>query len=134
MNDSKLRVLTVGDEESVRINLATFLEDEGCIVHAAATAEEALRIVATETVDAGIIDVRLPGMDGETLILNLYKLQPKIKFLIHTGSPNYAPSKKLFDIGIGPRQVFIKPLKDMNVLVQAIEYLTGRKGELNHDD
>lgn len=128
MNTSALHVLIVDDENSVRINLATFLEDEGFIVHAAATAEETLHIAATEKIDVSIIDLRLPDMDGETLILNLYTLQPETKFLIHTGSPDYALSKKLSVIGINSWQVFIKPLKDMNVLVQAIEYLKERKG------
>jgi serine/threonine protein kinase len=120
-------VIIVEDEESVRMNLAAFLEDDGFVVHAASTAEDALDILSTEKIDAGIIDLRLPGMDGNTLILKAHQLQPDMKFVIHTGSMEYTLPRKLLNIGIGPQQVFVKPLLDMDLLVRAIKNLTGKK-------
>ncbi len=107
-------VMIVEDEESVRMNLTAFLEDEGFVVHAVNTAEDALDILSAEKIDAGIIDLRLPGMDGNTLILKAHELQPDMKFVIHTGSMEYMLPRKLLNIGIGPHQVFVKPLLDMN--------------------
>jgi hypothetical protein len=46
-----------------------------------------------------------------------------MKFVIHTGSMDYTLPRELLDIGIGPQQVFVKPLPDMNVLVRAIKNL-----------
>ncbi len=128
MSVSGLRVMIVDDDDNVCMNLAAFFEDEGCIVHAAATAEEALDISAVENIDAGIIDIRLPGMDGNALILRAHELRPDMNLLIHTGSTGYTLPRELLDIGIDPRQVFIKPLKDMKILVEAIETLIAKKG------
>ena len=50
-----------------------------------------------------------------------------MKFVIHTGSMEYTLPRKLLNIGIGPQQVFVKPLLDMNLLVRAIKNLTGKK-------
>ena len=126
-SDAGSLYLLVEDEESVRMNLTVFLEDEGFVVHAANTAEDALDILSTEKIDAGIIDLRLSGMDGNTLILKAHELQPDMKFVIHTGSMEYMLPRKLLNIGIGPQQVFVKPLLDMNLLVRAIKNLTGKK-------
>ena len=123
MNATNLRVLIVDDDESVLMNLSVFLEDEGFIVHGANTAEEALPILSAEKIDAGIIDLRLPGMDGNSLILKAHELQPHTKFVIHTGLMGYTLPRELLDIGIGSEQVFVKPLSDMNVLVRAIKKL-----------
>ena len=112
MNASGLRVIIVEDDEGVRMNLAAFFEDDGFIVHTAATAEEALGIVAAERIDAGIIDVRLPGMDGNALILKAHELKPDMKFVIHTGSTGYTLPFEFLDIGISPQHVFIKPLSN----------------------
>jgi serine/threonine protein kinase len=120
-------VIIVDDEESIRTNLAAFLEDEGFMVDAAATAEDALHILATKKIDFGIIDLRLPNMDGNTLILKAHELQPDMKFVVHTGSMDYTLPRKLLNIGIGPQQIFVKPLLDMNLLVRAIKNLTGKK-------
>ena len=123
MNDSELRVLIVDDDESVLMNLSAFFEDEGFIVHAAATAEEALRILSAEKIDAGIMNLRLPGMDGNSLILKAHELQPHMKFVIHTGLIGYTLPRELLDIGIDSQQIFVKPLSDMNVLARAIKNL-----------
>jgi serine/threonine protein kinase len=120
-------VIIVEDEESVRMNLLAFLEDEGFIAYEAATAEEALDILSAKRVDAGVIDLRLPNMDGKTLILKAHELQPDMKFVIYTGSLGYILPRDLLNLGISHQQVFFKPLSDMNVLVQTIKNLIGRK-------
>jgi hypothetical protein len=50
-----------------------------------------------------------------------------MKFVIHTGSMDYVLPRRILNIGIGPKQVFIKPLLDMNLLVRAIKNLTTEK-------
>jgi serine/threonine protein kinase len=123
IESSQNSLIIVEDDESVIVNLSAFFEDEGFIVHAASSAEEAMHILSTEKIDAGIIDLRLPGMDGSSLILKAHELQPDMKFVIYTGSIGYTLPRELLDIGISSQQVFVKPLADMNVLVKAIKNL-----------
>ena len=64
---SPVKILLVDDEEIVRITLEGYLEDEGDTVISAISGEEALEMLADESIDIGIIDMRLPGIDGNTL-------------------------------------------------------------------
>jgi CheY-like chemotaxis protein len=111
----------------ILINLVAFLEDEGFSVLSTKSGEEALELLASETVDIAIIDIRLPQMDGDTLIIKAHDLQPEMKFLVYTGSVNYTLPKTLMNLGISEEQVFKKPLDDIGVLVQAIHQLIDRK-------
>jgi two-component system OmpR family response regulator len=115
-----LEVLVVDDELAVRENLAAFLEDEGMRVTQAESGEQALETVAECRFQACVMDMRLPGMDGNAAILALYELQPDLHFLIHTGSVNYSLPPALRRLGMSEAQVFMKPLQDMGILADAI--------------
>ena len=115
-----IRVLVVDDEENVRANLRVFLEDEGFRVLSAASGEEALQVLGCEPVELGIIDIRLPGMDGSAFILHARAAYPPMHFLIHTGSPNYKLPDELAELGLDPGDVFLKPVMDMSAIVRAI--------------
>ena len=79
MSNASIRVLVVDDEEMILLNLAVFLEDDGFTVFSASSGEAALELLSRETVDVAIVDIRLPGMDGNTLILEAHKLYPETR-------------------------------------------------------
>jgi len=114
------RILIVEDEEGLRRGLTVFLEDDGFEVIAAATAEEGLRLVIQCRPDAAIVDIRLPGMDGNTFIEQAHELHGGIGFIVYTGSVSYKPSLMMSSLGIKEKHVFKKPLIDMSVLVEAV--------------
>ncbi len=65
------RVLIV-DDVSVNVKLLTaLLAPAGYKVFATGTAEDALALLETERVDAMLLDLRLPGMDGLALARRL---------------------------------------------------------------
>jgi len=119
-SQSPLRVLVVDDELSVRQSLEGFLDDFGFIVVVASSAEEALGMLETNPVDVAIVDLRLPGKSGEAFIIQAHESFPKIYFLIHTGSVDYNLGDDLLRIGMSHDHVFLKPLPDLNVLVDSI--------------
>ena len=57
-------VLVVDDEVNIRKSLEGVLSDEGYRVLLAETGEEALEAIPRSLVDAVLLDVWLPGMDG----------------------------------------------------------------------
>jgi len=62
------KILIVDDEPGVRDSLTGVLQDEGYATSEAATGEDCLEALRTQTVDLVLLDVWLPGMDGlETL-------------------------------------------------------------------
>jgi CheY-like chemotaxis protein len=131
MNDhSRVRILVVDDEPAICESLVDYLEDFGFKVLAACSAHEALEILAKESRDVAIIDIRLPGMNGDHLVMKAHRLQPDLRFLIHTGSSNYLPSDELMQIGVQPEHIFTKPVRNLNLLKEAIEKLVQQ--EENH--
>ncbi|MBP7584535.1 MAG: response regulator [Spirochaetes bacterium] len=109
MDNSSATILVLDDEELVRANIVAFLEDEGFAVIPAESGEEALEILKSRPVDIGIIDMRLPGIDGNTFILQAHALNPRMRFMIHTGSINYTLPRELHEIGVRAEDVFRKP-------------------------
>ena len=117
-------VLIVDDEAPICENLAAYLEDDGFGVQMAHSGEEALRLVqAGLAVQVCILDLRLPGMDGNETAFALHRVAPGIRFLIHTGSTDFTPSPDLTHIGITPEHLFNKPVADMSRLVRAVRLL-----------
>jgi CheY-like chemotaxis protein len=111
-----MRILVVDDEPSIRRSIRAFLEDEGFTVRTTVSGEEGLQLLAAERFDGVIVDMRLPGMDGNTFILQAYRMQPVLIFLIYTGSVGYVPPPELEAIGIRPEATLRKPLHDLAVL------------------
>ena len=69
-------VLLVDDEAVVRRSMARILKREGAKVSAAGDAEEALDIVRRQALDVAVLDLDLPGMRGDELLVELHKIQP----------------------------------------------------------
>lgn len=121
--NQNVRVLVVDDDEPVRNSLVNFLEDEGFDPVAAESGEQALDYVAKQHFDIAIVDMRLPGIDGDAVVLEAQRIQTHLKFIIYTGSDDYYPQNILLDIGIKPGHVFYKPLRNLDVLAAAIREL-----------
>jgi CheY-like chemotaxis protein len=121
------RVLVVDDEPLIVTGLRVFLEDEGMQVDSAASGEEAAAIVSNDSgFDVCIMDMRLPGMNGDTTIRTLHDICPDLKFVIHTGSADYTIPDDLRVLGIDENVLFAKPLLDMQPLAETIAALAGR--------
>ncbi|MGE0511933.1 MAG: response regulator transcription factor, partial [Acidimicrobiia bacterium] len=59
-----MRVLVVDDEKPVRDALSRALRSEGYTVELAGSGGDALGLLAQTTIDAVILDVGMPGLDG----------------------------------------------------------------------
>ncbi len=127
IDHSKIRVLVVDDEISIRNSLTAYLEDYDFDVSPASSAEEALELMEHIPFHVGVIDLRLPGMSGDALVLIAHQLCPSMHFIIHTGSSNYHLTEELKDIGIQPQHLFLKPLTDLFILIEAVEHLTTKE-------
>jgi DNA-binding NtrC family response regulator len=117
------RILIVDDEPSVRWSLSVFLDDFGFDTVEVESAEEALALLENEAFAVAVIDLRLPGMNGDELILKIHERFPRVKFLIHTGIKSYTLSDQLKQIGMRSEHLFLKPVLDLGVVVTAIRTL-----------
>jgi DNA-binding NtrC family response regulator len=119
------RVLIVDDEVMVRENLKAYLEDDGIIVVAVESGEEAINHIRQDSCQFAvcIMDMRLPGIDGNVSICRIHELCPRMHFIIHTGSSDYTLPTELQNLGLDEAHVYLKPLLDMAPLVEAIRSL-----------
>jgi len=115
------RVLLVDDEIHIRASMGAFLEDEGYIVTTVGSAEEALETIKSQDFDVGVIDLRLPGMDGEKLILHIIQEKPAMRFLIHTGSADFEITPELSAHGLKAQDIIKKPVRDLHTIALAIQ-------------
>jgi len=74
-------VLIVDDEESMRHLLSLILRDHGWEARAVAGGEEALRELRARDYDLVLSDVRMPGMDGITLLRKAREQKPDLTFI-----------------------------------------------------
>jgi len=72
-----LKILIVDDENAVLMSLEAHFEDEGFEVISADSAESAIKQMSGKQVDAAIIDLLLPGIDGIELIRRLKEKFPE---------------------------------------------------------
>jgi PAS domain S-box-containing protein len=69
-------VLFVDDEPDARVLGQRILEESGARVRVAASADEAMAVLATETPDVIVSDLAMPGKDGYTLLRQVRAMAP----------------------------------------------------------
>ena len=129
---SAIHVLVIDDEPAICMSLTAFLEDYGFNASSAESAEEALDLMKNNNYDVCIVDLRLPGMSGEDLILQARERYPNQRHIIYTGSISYNLSEKLQQIGMRPEHVFLKPVRVLTLLVKCVKALAA-EAEGNDD-
>lgn len=81
----RARVLLIDDDDQMRSSTAQALELAGFRVEALATGEDALALATPSFAGAVISDIRMPGMDGMTLLGRLHDVDPEIPVILVTG-------------------------------------------------
>ncbi|MFZ2102979.1 MAG: ATP-binding protein, partial [Oricola sp.] len=108
-------VLLVEDEDAVRMGGVRALTSRGYTVHEASSGVEALELMEElgGKVDIVVSDVVMPEMDGPTLLTELRKKHPDIKFIFVSGYAEEAFSKNLPEdakFGFLPKPFSLKQL------------------------
>ncbi|MBU9699111.1 sigma-54 dependent transcriptional regulator [Rhodobacteraceae bacterium HSP-20] len=81
----KQTILLIDDDEAMRRSTEQALELAGYDVHSFATAEEALTTAGPSLNGVIVTDIRMPGMDGMTLLERIRDLDPDLPVILVTG-------------------------------------------------
>lgn len=81
------RILIVDDEVIARDNLALVLTRQGYETFTAADGNDAMRLLQDGDFDLVMTDLKMPGMDGLTLLRRVKELFPDIEIVVLTGYP-----------------------------------------------
>jgi two-component system response regulator AtoC len=95
----KATVLVVEDEEALRRSLGKYAERTGYTVLEAADGEAAIRTVAERAVDAVLLDFKLPGADGLTVLRELKSREPTVAVIMMTAFGDIRPAVEAIKLG-----------------------------------
>jgi len=115
------RVLVVDDEASIRDLLAKTLALAEYDVDTAADASTALARIRAAEYDLLIADLRMPGMDGLTLIRQVKKIRAELPVIIITGFSSEASAIEAVNLGVAG--YLRKPFRVPEVLAAAAKAL-----------
>ncbi|MFB5761874.1 response regulator [Paenibacillus medicaginis] len=115
-------VLVVDDEQKIREVIASYLQKEHYHVLECASGEEALAVLRSQRVDLLILDLMLPGMEGETVCREVRKFS-SIPILMLTAK--VAQVDRISGLSIGADDYMIKPF-DPNEVVARVKAILRR--------
>jgi DNA-binding NtrC family response regulator len=76
------KILVVDDEKNILLTVRHALEPKGYAVTAVATGEEALRLLEQQVFDLMLLDLKLPGLDGMSVLKAASEKQPQVPVVI----------------------------------------------------
>jgi two-component system response regulator AtoC len=93
------RILVVDDEEGIRTFLAEALERSGHDVTQVADGAAALRAAHEEPFDIVLTDLRMPGIDGMTVVRTVRTEQPDVEVIVLTAFGDVATAVEAMKLG-----------------------------------
>jgi DNA-binding NtrC family response regulator len=110
----KRKILIVDDDEVVRLSYLRSLESTSCCVEAARNGDEALQTMEQGPVDVVLLDIRMPGQDGMSVLRTIKQKWPESEVVIITGYPTVATAKEA--VRLGAYDYRAKPMAPQDVI------------------
>ncbi|HEY3287964.1 MAG TPA: response regulator [Gemmatimonadaceae bacterium] len=116
-------VLVVDDDASVLFASRRILAKHGYTVLEAPSGEEALQIAreSAQKIDVVLTDVRMPGMDGPTLVQKLNELNPAVRIVYMSGYSDGRLDQEL----PAPRRAFLNKPFTIEQLTRTVAEILG---------
>lgn len=105
---SKVKILIVDDESVVRQAFVRILSSDRCIVEAVDNGADALRKMRDQAFDVVLLDLKMPGMDGMTVLRTIKENWPESEVIIVTGYAAIQTAKE--SVALGAFDYMAKPV------------------------
>lgn len=93
MPPTSFHVLIVDDSLAIRTTLVSRFTARGFQVTAADNGISALALATSQTFDAVVTDLQMPGMNGLELGRSLHKIKPQVPLFLITGDPDFVDAE-----------------------------------------
>jgi len=116
MERSSVKILIIDDEKTLCETMSEILKDEGYETEIAFNGEEGLQKIQKECFDIIFCDLRMPKMDGLSVLEKATKLSPETFFIVMTAFGSMETTMKA--LKLGAYDYVIKPLAFDDVLLK----------------
>ena len=127
MTDNK-RILIVDDDETVRWSYLRSLQGTSCNIATAGNGEEALETMEQNPFDVVLLDMRMPGQDGLSVLRTIKQKWPESEVVIITGYPTVDSAKEA--VRLGAYDYVAKPVGPQDVINVADAAMTRKQWAL----
>ena len=97
--NQETKILVVDDEEVVRLSYLRALAGESCKVELVRNGSDALRLMGQHPFDVVLLDQRMPGMDGMSVLKTIKERWPESEVIMITGYPAVESAKEAVTLG-----------------------------------
>ncbi|MBS7625270.1 response regulator [Candidatus Bathyarchaeota archaeon] len=125
-------ILIVDDDESIRRTLAMILEERGYTVDTAESGREAIQKSMENFYNLALIDIKLPDMEGTSLLTEMKDTVPKMIKIIMTGYPTL--ENAIEAVNKGADGYIIKPINVDELLRKIEEHLERQRKERKYSE
>ena len=94
------KILVIDDEPGIRGLLDTLLTRKGYDVVLAESGQQGLKVFRRERPDVIVLDLKMPGMDGLTVLQQVRSLDPKQLVIILTGAGTPEAERQVRALGV----------------------------------
>ncbi len=127
----KATILVVDDDDAVRLSYGAILTRAGCEAQLVTDGEEALRTMQGHPSQLVLLDLRMPGADGLTVLQALKDRWPETEVVVITGFPTLESAKQA--MRLGAYDYLAKPVGPDEVIGVARRALNHRRWALRGD-
>ncbi len=107
-------ILIVDDEPKLRFTLSVILKRNGYLIACAADGQSALRMLRTRAYDLMCLDIRLPDIDGLSLLTETSKIAPQMPVVVLTADDSVDTTMQALQMGACG--YLLKPLNPWQIL------------------
>ena len=114
------KIVAIDDEVEFTKTLDQFFSTRGYEVHVAMTGTSGIELVDYHKPDVVLVDLKLPGVDGDENLKHIRRTHPKIKVIVITA---YNDGGKTRDrlMTLGAFAHFDKPISSLRDLADAVK-------------
>jgi len=120
---NKPHLLTIDDEVEFVSLIKDYFEPRGYTVYTAVRGVNGIEIVREKKPDIVLIDLKMPGIDGDEALALIKKVQPEAKVIFITAYDDGGKTKARL-LKMGAYAYFDKPLSSLKDLEEAINRAT----------
>ena len=126
--NTRANVLVVDDEEVVRRSYAAVLASARLNAQVASNGDAGLRAMRQRAFDVVLLDMRMPGTDGMTVLKTLKQQWPESEVVVITGYPNVDSAKEA--VRLGACDYLAKPVGPDDIVGATLGALTRKRWAL----